>query len=165
VAPGLTAACESSAARALIGAAASVEVAGFACHPEASAIYTLQPAPLNGQPHWASPGQEWHLFWATGALSISGEAAWIIDSDPGNIGWAFLPSPSDVPPSRSAVWVEFCDATWTRARLQLRCASLYVLHKIVTVSTRSLLKLLSADWNACAGPTLAKLGARPRLQR
>jgi hypothetical protein len=47
-------------------APATVTVGGLTCHTSANGVYLLQPAPLNGRPHYyATVGGGWHLYWSS----------------------------------------------------------------------------------------------------
>ena len=98
---------------------ASITVAGLACHPAANGRYNLEPVPLNGRSHYTTAGGAMHLYW-TPSGGITGGAEWLLDrdTDDASDAEAYLISPSEAPPTGSAVWQEWCDG-WTDARLEL----------------------------------------------
>ena len=118
-APGVTSRCRDAATASLATAPQVVTVSGLGCNAPANAAYTLQPVPLNGRPHYATRDGGFHLYW-TPRGGLSGANVWVIDSDTNDGDYeTMLLSAADAPPTGSAVWSEWCDGSWTNARLQL----------------------------------------------
>ena len=95
----------------------SIAVAGLACHPTANGRYELEPVPLNGRPHYTMTNGAPRLYWTP---DYFGPAAWLLDTDTDDADADIdLISPSEAPPSGSAVWREHCGGAWTNAKLEL----------------------------------------------
>ena len=122
-APGVTSSCRATAAASLATAPQVVTVSGLSCHAAANAAYSLQPAPRNGRPHYATADGSFHLYW-TPHSGLSGAAEWLLDPDTDDAYYqAQLVSTADTLPTGSAVWSEWCNPrdhiSWTNVRLQL----------------------------------------------
>ena len=98
----------------------SVLVDGLPCDSEANAVYDLQPSSFNGRPVFSTADGSRHLYW-TPHSGNTGGAAWLIDVDLDDAeSGAYLPSPSELPPTGSAVWSAYCgDGPWPNARLRI----------------------------------------------
>eukprot|EP01043_Picozoa_sp_COSAG02_P024811 COSAG02_NODE_1371_length_13018_cov_6.783265_2_plen_789_part_00 len=118
-APGVTSSCRAATEASLATAPRAVTMSGLRCHPTANAAYALQPAPLNGRPHYATANGGLHLYW-TRHGGLDGAAGWVLDPDTNDADYeASLFSAADAPPTGSAVWDEYCGGSWMNARLQL----------------------------------------------
>eukprot|EP01047_Picozoa_sp_COSAG01_P072605 COSAG01_NODE_11590_length_1898_cov_1.226793_1_plen_458_part_01 len=92
----------------------SVTVAGLRCHPSANAVYTLQPAPLHGKPHWATADGVWQLYWANDRFG----KRWYLDTDTDNSACGiYTDSTADAPPG--GTWREYCTGKWGISALTL----------------------------------------------
>jgi hypothetical protein len=124
VAPEVIAVCASTAIATLAGAPRSIIVDGLGCHADANgANFQLKAAPLNGRPHYATADGKWHLFWAPDYLNLE---TWLISEHWSNLRLAsptYLISASELPPTGSARWTEFCNSDSTIAVLQLSPSS------------------------------------------
>jgi hypothetical protein len=124
-------------------------IAGMLCHGAANGIYLLQPASLNGAPHYmlnrgGRTSEPLHLYWTSSFAACGSCGAWVLGSDTeGALGAAFRASISSSSPMFGvAQWSELCDSN---GRLQTNGVSLKLTpeYAVQTAVTRTRTIVLS----------------------
>ena len=130
VAPSMNTACLYTASLTLATAPRTVTVSGSSCYAAANVEFTLQVAPMNRRPLYATADGSWYMYWVP---NLEGVAVWLIDPNlqtpmqwSTGLGSASisLTSAAEMPPAGSAMWAEACSTAHgvqlVHTRLELR---------------------------------------------